>query len=148
MPHFLLNHGQSGPLIDMWVAVSNLKASVLTAQKAGIPPPVMVKALVDTGASHTTIDTALVNQLGLSATGIVSMITPSTGNKPVDVFSYDVGLHIPSGTLNNLIWSKPLWIATCADLNHQGFSVLLGRDALAEVLLVYDGRHGTFTMSF
>jgi hypothetical protein len=119
----------------------------LQAQSATPPPqPVIAKALIDTGASHTSIDTSLVTQLALSPTGIVSVITPSTGKTPCDMFSYDCGFHVPFP--NGTFWSRPLWVATGAELlQQQGFSVLLGRDLLAEGIFIYDGKHNTFTLS-
>jgi hypothetical protein len=146
VPHFVLNHGQLGPIIDIFLTASSLRLDALKAAGTPAPAPLLVKALVDTGASHTSFDTSIVGQLGLTPTGIVSVITPSTGAVPVDMFSYDLGFHVPFPT--GQFWSKALWIATAADLNHQGFSVLLGRDLLAEGMLLYDGKHGTFTLSF
>ncbi len=146
MPHFLLNHGQLGPLIDIYLAVSTQRLAVLSATGKVPPQPILVKALVDTGASHTSIDTSIVKQLDLTPTGVVSVITPSTGAVPCDMFSYDLAFHIPFPT--GQYWSKGLWVATAAELNHQGFSVLLGRDLLAEGMLIYDGTHGVFTVSF
>jgi len=40
------------------------------------------------------------------------------------------------------------WEITCLDLKHQGFEMLLGRDILAEGILVYDGKASTFAMAF
>jgi hypothetical protein len=111
-----------------------------------IPPPLLVKALVDTGASHTSFDVSIVSQLSLVPTGSVSVITPSTGSTPVEMLSYDIGVHVPFAS--GITWSKPLWVATAAELNHQGFSVLFGRDLLSESILIYDGQHNIFTLSF
>jgi hypothetical protein len=146
MPHFVLNHGPLGPLIDIYLTASAQRIAVLNAAGTTPPQPVLAKALVDTGASHTSFDTSIVAQLNVSPTGIVSVITPSTGATPCEMFSYDLGFHIPFPT--GQFWSKGLWVATAADLLHQGFGVLLGRDLLSEGMLLYDGKHGTFTLGF
>jgi hypothetical protein len=147
MPHFVLNHSQLGPIIDVFVGVSAQRLAAITKAGGTAPGPILVKALVDTGASHTSFDVDLVGQLGLTTpTGVVSVITPSTGATPHEMFSYDLSFHVPFPDTS--IWSRPLWIATAAELKHQGFSVLLGRDLLAEAILIYDGKHGTFTLSF
>lgn len=147
MPHFLLNHSQTGPLIDVAVGLSAPRFQMLqSANPQGTwPDPIMVKALVDTGASHTGIDLSLVQSLNLVPTGIASLITPSTGNVPCDALCYDVAIHIPFPT--GMLWSKPLWIATGLELHHQGFDVLLGRDVLANGMLIYDGVHNQFTLA-
>jgi hypothetical protein len=148
MPHFVINHGPSGPLIDIYVALSaprlEMPAEADPAQPE--PKPVGVKALVDTGASHTSIDVSLVKLLGLVPSGIASVITPTTGNVPCDVPCYDVAFHIPFP--NGHFHSFSLWVASAMELQHQGFSVLLGRDILASGMLVYDGVHSMFILSF
>jgi hypothetical protein len=133
-------------LIDVWVAVSGPRLKLLTDTKQPIPDPVMVKGLVDTGSSHTTIDSLVAKSLGLTPKGVAKMITPSTGPTPSECLTYDVSLHVPLGKA--LVWSRQAWIVASADLVHQGFSVLIGRDVLAEGLLIYDGKHNVFTMSF
>jgi predicted aspartyl protease len=117
--------------------------------KAGtpIPPAVAVKALVDTGASHTAVDPTILKSLGLQPRRIAQTITPSTGATPHKCYSYDVSIHIPLGTATAL-FSKMAWEVTGLDLKHQGFEMLLGRDILAEGILVYDGKAQTFSLAF
>ena len=105
-----------------------------------------MKALIDTGASHTTMDVSLVSQLGLSPTGMVQVITPTTGSTPCDQFTYDIGLFVP--TPNGAGWSVPLWVVSAAELIHQGFAILYGRDLLSQNTLHYDGANGMFTLTF
>lgn len=148
MPHFLLNHGASGPLIDVWVAVSALREATLKAANLPIPTPQLVKALVDTGASHTAIDVGLVNLLGLIPTGTAQIISPTTGATPSTHLTYDVGIYVPLSSPTSSPWPFPLWIANAAELKHQGFSVLYGRDLLKHSTLYFDGANGIFTMTF
>jgi hypothetical protein len=146
VPHFCLNQSQLGPVFDVWISVSTLRDAALKAANKPVPAPVLVKALIDTGASHTTIDLSLVNQLGLSPGGIVQVITPTTGPIPCDQFTYDVGIYVPLP--NGAVWPIPLWIVSAAELLHQGFSVLYGRDLLTQSTLYYDGANGMFTLTF
>jgi hypothetical protein len=147
MPHFTLTYGPIGPLIHAYIAVSLPRHNALT--KAGLPVPsaVVVKALVDTGASNTVIDPTVVSRLELAPKRIAQTITPTTGTAPHKCFTYDVGLHIPLATQGSF-FSKAVWEVTCLELKHQGFEALLGRDLLAETILVFDGRAGTFAMAF
>ena len=147
MPHFLLNHSQTGPLIDLYVALSTPRLQLLQAgnPQAVLPQPKLVKALVDTGASHTSIDLSLVQDLNLIPSGVASLITPTTGNVPCDALCYDVAVHIPFPT--GILWTQGLWVVTGLELHHQGFDVLLGRDILANGMLIYDGVHQQFTLS-
>jgi hypothetical protein len=112
-----------------------------------VPTPVVVKALVDTGASHTVVDASILKSLGIEPKRIAKTITPTTGATPHRCHTYDVAIHIPLGTASSL-FSKLAWEVTCLELKHQGFEMLLGRDILAEGILIYDGKAGTFSMAF
>lgn len=146
MPHFLLSHATGGPIIDVVITVSAPRYQVLQAAGLHIPAPQPCKALVDTGASHTTIDPVITQALGLSATGYTQIITPTTGQTPVQLPTYDVGLHIPFG--NQQFHTRNPSTVSSAALLHQGFAVLLGRDIMADGLLIYDGKHNLITLSF
>lgn len=111
-----------------------------------LPAPVSVKGLVDTGASMTTIDPTIVTALSLPATGLISIITPSTGATPHNCPSYDVSAHIPLGE-SGKFWSRWTCVVAESSLLHQGFSVLIGRDLLSEAIFIYDGKHGTFSLA-
>ena len=148
MPHFILSHGQLGPLIELYIGVSAPLATSLKNQGVPVPSSVLVKGLVDTGASHTAVDSALLAGLNISAKRLALVITPTTGATPVKAHTFDVSLYIPLGTPGAAPWGKAAWEVTRQDLNHQGFDVLIGRDLLAEALLVYDGKHAVFTLGF
>jgi hypothetical protein len=147
MPHFTLTYGPIGPLIHAFIGVSQPRLAALIKVGAPIPPPIVVKALVDTGASHTVVDPTILKGLALSPRRIAKTLTPTTGAAPVKCYTYDVSIHVPLGVATAL-FSKHAWEVTCLDLKHQGFEVLLGRDVLSEGLLVYDGKAGTFSMAF
>src|ERR1700738_55909 len=147
MPHFLLNHGQLGPIIDIFVAVSAPRLLVLQQQKIPIPQAVLSKGLVDTGASHSAVDSAIFSTLGLSPRRIAKVVTPSTGITPHTCHTFDVSLHIPIPGAT-APWTNPACEVTTADLKHQGFDVLIGRDIHSAALFVYDGKNATFPLCF
>jgi hypothetical protein len=147
MPHFTLAHGPAGPVINAFVGVSGPRLAALTKAGVPIPNPVLVRALVDTGASHTVVDPTVMKALGLDPRRIAKTITPSTGATPHKCFTYDISFHVPLGTATSL-FSKLAWEVSSLELKHQGFEVLLGRDILAEGMLVYDGRANTFALAF
>lgn len=146
MPHLLLTHTAAGPIVDVWVTVSKPRLDAITSAGQTPPAPVPCKALVDTGASHTCIDPSVTAALGLTPTGSVQVITPSTGATPVVVETYDVALHIVFS--GSQFHSKNPATVSSSALAHQGFSVLLGRDVLADGMLIYDGQHNVFTLAF
>ena len=104
---------------------------------------------MDTGASGTCVDPSVLQGLGLTATGKVSVNTPSTGSQPHEADQYDISLVVPGAVPTHL----PLTIGNlpviCADLlQQQGFHVLIGRDVLALCILVYNSQVGLFTLGY
>lgn len=112
-----------------------------------IPGPVVTKGLVDTGASCTNIDPNIVAALALEPVGEVSMITPSTGATPITVNQYDIGVTIYA-SLEQVPMRIPVLPVAQAPLQNQGFEVLIGRDILAQCVLVYNGAMSQYTLSF
>ena len=145
MPHLNLQIGPLGPVIDVVASVSHPRAQALTAAGQSIPSQVVIRALVDTGASCTCIDPNILTSLGLSPTGSVPVHTPSTGNQAVNQDQYDVSLTFLHSKLTFNIPSIPV-VAT--NLQIQGIDALIGRDILNDFLLVYDGQLGLFTLGF
>jgi len=134
-------------MMDVWVGVSDVRQKALKQAGKPIPPPVLIQALIDTGASHTVIDSALIPQLGLTPRGSVQVLTPTTGPIPCEQLTYDLAIFVPL-TKGRQPWAFPFWIASEADLQHQGFSMLYGRDLLAGSTLYYDGQARQFTLTF
>jgi predicted aspartyl protease len=146
MPHFTLLLSPNGPIVDVWIGVSQARAQALIIAKQPIPPAVTVRALVDTGASCTCIDPSALATLGLSPTGLTPMFTPSTGGTPHQANTYDVNLMIPCGTMMPLVIGN-LAIAESTLIN-QGIQALLGRDVLSRCMLVYNGMNNFLSLAY
>ena len=69
MPSITVPLSARGPIIDLAVAISAPRRAAMAEAGLAIPTPVAVKGLVDTGASCTVIDPAVVQELGLTPTG-------------------------------------------------------------------------------
>lgn len=149
MPHFTLQLSPSGPLVDAFVSVSQARAAALMAENPPqtVATPRQIRALIDTGASNTCVDPSVLTALGLTPTGTVSVVTPTTGATPVECKQYDVGLVIPAPN------GAPFVVGTIAVtehefLNAQGFHALIGRDILSRCLFGYNGALGLFTLAY
>src|SRR5436190_23301217 len=146
MPHLTRPLSKEGCEVTLFVNVSIPRRQAL--QAAGLPIPlfVAVPALIDTGASCTAIDADSLTPLGLVATGISHVITPSTGGQPAPMPQYDVvlGLDHPSSPL--LIEVPP--IIAIPNFTHGNIRALIGRDVLGSCLFIYNGPEGNFTIAF
>lgn len=94
----------------------------------------------------------VLNTLQLQPTGTTLMLTPSTGNTPVDADTYDVSILIPGASTAG-ITDPPLILqnvpVSASELFlAQGFHVLLGRDILQRCVLTYNGAIGLFTLAY
>lgn len=97
-------------------------------------------ALIDTGASNTSISTEVATQLGLQATGVVSCMSASG---PYNAQQYTCGMRIVGSGIFELFG-----VSAAPNLHAQGLSLLLGRDVLANCVLVYTGGTGVVTLSW
>lgn len=147
MSHFSRQITAQGPLLNVQISVSIERQAILHARDNPVPNPVIVQGLVDTGASVTSIDAAIPQQLGLIRRGTVPILTPSTGPDPVETDTYDVSLTIAAGA-NEAAYRIPNLSVCAQELAFQGFQVLIGRDVLSRCLLVYNGTMGLYTLAF
>jgi hypothetical protein len=135
-------------MVNALAAVSAPRRAALEAANQPIPPPVRIRALVDTGASCTCIDPTVLAQLQLTPTGSTQMITPSTGQTPVVTEQYDVGIYVPGPTGADRPLAFPTLPVVASDLQLQGFQALIGRDVLSRCILYYNGDFGLFTLGY
>lgn len=146
MPHLSLPFSGGAPVIDLLVGVSHARAGALAAAGQPIPAPVQIRALVDTGASCTTVDGAILSSLGVPITGTVPCHTPSTtSNQPHIANQFDISLVLIHPLLTRTWPALPV---IQSQLSHQGIQGLVGRDVLAFCLLTYDGQQQCFCLGF
>jgi predicted aspartyl protease len=139
--------GPIGPLVEIGLMVSKPRAEALTANGVRVPDMVIAHGLIDTGATCTCIDPSIVQKLGLSPTGTTQVYTPSSGTLGHNCDLYDVALGIVMGASQAHVVSITMPVLE-AELAHQGFEALIGRDVLARGSLFYNGQAGSFTLSF
>jgi len=147
VPHFTLQVGPNGPVLNALIGVSQARATALKAADQPIPQLVPITALVDTGASCTCLDPSIVQALSLTATGSVMINTPTTGSTPHTADQFDAGLFIPAPNGPPLFF-RTMPVVSADLLAAQGFHALLGRDVLKQCFFAYNGEVGLFTLAF
>jgi hypothetical protein len=95
--------------------------------------------MIDTGATASVVQQGILGPLGIQPVGISYINTPSSTNVPCH--EYLVRLLLP----NNLVFETTI---IEAPLQGQHIQCLLGRDVLAQGVLVYIGYTNQFTLSF
>lgn len=149
MPHLNLPIDADGPVLTGVIWVSGPVRALLQAAGLPVPPPVNIRALVDTGASCTCLDGGVIARLGLTLIGETSVHTPSTLGTAAQHRMFDaqilVGSSHPPSTLLCNVESHP--VVEC-DFSGQGIQALIGRDLLASAVLFYNGPASAFTLAF
>lgn len=140
MPSLTIAIPQDGPFVQIMVSVSGARGQALKAAGLPIPPPVVGRGLLDTGASVSAIDRRATQQLGLAATGHTLIHTPSTGTQPHPVAQFDVSFAISMD--NQQIHILPTsFLVIESDFAAQGFLALLGGDLLDHGIFFTMDRH-------
>lgn len=114
------------------------------AFKVGVAAPVAgvtgIRALVDTGASESCIDSLLASQLNLP---IVDRRSISGVHGPIEVNMHLAQVRVPS--LNFTIYGA--FAGVHLDAGGQIHKALIGRTFLQHYTMVYEGRTGNVTLS-
>jgi hypothetical protein len=137
-----------GPLVQVRIGLS--RPVQIARQQAGqvTPAPLVVTALLDTGAECTCIEQALVPRLALPlhTTGLTNI--PALGGVTGSLrYTAGVTLMHPSGKHGQHLVVQALAV-TAVSLGAFGVDAVIGRDVLAQCVLIYDGAAGTFTLTY
>jgi hypothetical protein len=132
-----------GPIIELFIGVSIAREQALRAAGRSVPASVLVRLLIDTGASHTSIVGGRLTPLGLTPSGFIQIHSASTGGTPVSCPLFDVSLiwQFPNGVSITLPTIPVSEIAPLPGTIHG----LLGRDILSIGQLHYLGQATIFS---
>ena len=108
----------------------------------------VIRALVDTGASFTSIEPEVLKALNLTPTGTIDIVTPSTGKEVHTTETYDVDFLIGAGADDIPLSIQNLRIAASELYLKQGIHALIGRDVLKRCILIYNGSMSNFSVCF
>jgi len=133
------NLENEGPILEVHFLISRELEEKYKKDNIPIPEPVVVKALIDTGASACVIKKEIPEKLGLNPVGATNITTPSSKNH--ECYQYFMRMVIPS---HQILVELP-FIAT--PLDGQEISGLIGRDVLKNGILIYIGYANQFTLS-
>jgi len=129
-----------GVVMDMAITVDTVTAQAMSLGKQIVPSPVIVKALLDTGCTVTSIDQSIAQKLGLIVRG---MTTTHTAAGPATSNQYFVGLSFPGTNLQ----ARALHQVQSVNLLGQPFQVLIGRDLMASWVINYNGTTGYISIA-
>jgi len=130
---------QDGALVNVQISVPEAYAKQLRDAGQPVPPPQVVKAMIDSGASISTVSDSVAAAAGLQQVGSVP-IGGVGGTSTRPIFSASFGVPDYQVTVD------PIEIAGVS-LPVGGFEVLLGRDILRSLEFDYVGVRGAFLLT-
>lgn len=137
-----------GALVDVQVVWTVIGAQQLRMALQPVPPPVQVRAVLDTGADATCLDTAVVQALGLPFGGATLANVLAAGGM-LARSQHDASLTMlhPSGDpkLHHTVQSL---LIIELHLRSLGYDALIGRDVLDRLTFLYHGPRGRFRLSY
>lgn len=104
-----------------------------------LPEPVVIQAMVDTGATGTVIRKDIPEKLGIYPVGQQEIATAT--QERIRSETYMVRLVLPNRVVVEVK-------AIAAEMPGQPIQCLIGRDVLAHGVLIYIGYVNSFTLSF
>jgi hypothetical protein len=134
------------PVIEIFLAASAPRTAAMEESGLTPNPPIGVKALIDTGASCSNVQKAILDRLGLEPVGEALVQTASTGGTPKQVAAYAVQLFLAG--VSGGTFDADLRVLAADDLSGLGVEMLLGRDVLGRCLLFCNGPEERFTLAF
>lgn len=147
MPYFTIQVSPLGALIDALIGVSAARNAALVAAQQPVPPAVTVRALIDTGASISGVDPSVLTALALQPSGNTLINTPTTGNQPQTMSTYDVGLLVPNHP-HSPFFLGAFPVVQTQPITQMGYQALIGTDVLRLCYFTFDGRTGLFTLAY
>jgi predicted aspartyl protease len=144
-PNQRVNFQNRGPIVEVEIVAPQFVIAPPTGvagSQIPVQQPDIVRgfALVDTGASHTSIDLSVATRLKLKPTGSVKTMSVS---ETFDAAQYAVGYRIVGIPSFNIIA-----VSSCSNLAGQQLLMLIGRDMLVNAVFVYNGPMGIASLSW
>lgn len=130
-------HADQGAVLEVQIGPTQASAEPDAAK------PVIVRAMIDTGAARSSIDRGIAERLKLQPFATADMITPAAP-EPRQVKQYKIDMLLRHPQIE--VQVGPLSV-TEASLADQGFYAIIGRDVLSKALMTYDGPRGMMLLA-
>jgi predicted aspartyl protease len=132
-----------GPVLHVEISVTHERAAKLASKGREIPKPAAGLALIDTGCSITAVDESICQSLGVEPTSVVRMShAGGTEERPC----YPIRIQFLGTPLPP--YAIPRASSVRLSAGKQPYILLLGRDFLSHMKMVYNGPAGRIELAF
>lgn len=137
-----------GALVTILIGLDRAAVQQLRLALQPIPQPKQLRALVDSGAEVTCLDSQVIRSLGLAWSGPTPVNVPAISGLMIASL-YRAGVTILHATGQPALSFVVADLAVCElALGALGYEALLGRDVLDQLRFIYDGLARTFTLEW
>lgn len=144
MPRMTVPLGPDLPIIPLLVGLNGDETTRLIQAGVPVTPPVLVQAVIDTGATTSSVSAQIAQQLGLTP---LKQANNQTAGGVVRVNLYEVSVGLPPvfGLPNTTVLEDLLVVAEIHS-GLQDVEFLLGMDVLRKCVLTVNGPAGTVAL--
>jgi predicted aspartyl protease len=144
MPRMTVPLGADEPTIPLLVGVNGGETTRLLQAGLPVTPPVLVQAVIDTGATTSNVSARIAHRLGLTPHTHAKNQTVG-GVVKVNLYRVSVGLPPVFGFPNTTVLEDMLEVAELPAAL-PGVEFLLGMDVLRRCVLTVNGPAGTVSL--
>lgn len=133
----------SGPQIDVAIELPEVMAKALGKLGKATPEPIVGRALIDTGSMRSVVDESVCVALGAAESG-TELLDRESGR--VVATCYSVKQSFSAGWTPPVLYLRMAALDLGFDPDSQPMLCVLGRDYLADKMMIYNGRRGRFEL--
>ena len=145
---------RTGLRVQVRITLNRADLLALRHARRPVPQPVVVTALIDTGAERSCVDPAVAARAGLPLYGFGLTAAPGTSLPPIPALGGATANTIHQASLSIIHPARqgdlivPEIIVQTMPLRAFGIEAVIGRDVLASCVLVYNGSTGSATFAY
>jgi hypothetical protein len=145
MAQFTAALTSEGMELPVMVGLSSRDMRALQTAGLPVPQPVVVTGIIDTGSNCCCISPRVASLLGIIP---IRQGSTQTAGGTVPVNLYKVGLLLPRpGSTTEFLAVADSWTVAELSATVSGIEAIVGRDLLAQLLLVLNGPRNEFALA-
>jgi hypothetical protein len=145
MPQFTASLTTEGLELPVMIGLCSADMKALQAASIPVPRPPVVPGIIDTGSNCCCISARVATLLGIVP---IRQGSTQTAAGPAFVNLYKVSLFIPRpGSTTEFLTVADSWTVTELSPTVTGIEAIVGRDLLAQLLLVLNGPRNAFALA-
>jgi hypothetical protein len=144
MSQFTASLTSEGLELLVMIGLCSADMKKLQTASAPVPRPPVVTGILDTGSNGCCISARVASLLGIIP---IAQTSTQTAGGTVAVNLYKVSLFIPKPGETEFLAAADSWTVSELDPAITGFEAIVGRDLLAQLLLVLNGPRNEFAMA-